>query len=324
MIATRPDNDAVVAVRYNRSVLETSLASYGGEGSLVWTDGADGALEERFREAIGTGWVSEVAVGPDVPLPLIKRLVPLAYESGRALRLVGARPIGELPPPSPTLCWTCEEIDGEVSWVMVRTAWPAWQMIVKRTFDLWVGMALTVALLPLLLFLALAVRLSSSGPILYRWHVLGRNGRPFTGYKFRTMVQDADKLKADLMAWNDMSGPVFKMARDPRITSIGHWLRKYSLDELPQIWSVIRGDMSLVGPRPPFRSEYEKFELWQMRKLSVVPGMTCLWQTGGRNKITNFADWARLDLEYIDNWSLMLDVKILARTATAVIGGTGH
>jgi lipopolysaccharide/colanic/teichoic acid biosynthesis glycosyltransferase len=180
-----------------------------------------------------------------------------------------------------------------------------------------------VALIPLLLLLAVAVRMSSPGPILYHWRVRGRHGRPFTGYKFRTMVQDADKLKADLMAWNDMSGPVFKMVMDPRVTSAGRWLRKYSLDELPQLWSVIKGDMSLVGPRPSFPSEYEKFELWQMRKLTVVPGMTCLWQSGGRNAISDFDEWVRLDLEYIDNWSLLLDFRILARTLPAVVRGTG-
>lgn len=324
MIAARPDY-SVVALRYTNAALETTLAGYGGEGSLVWADGEDDAvLEERFRQAIGLGWVSEIVVGPDVPLPLIQRLIPLAYQAGRALRLVGVHAISELPPPSPAHPWICEEVGGEVTWVLARPAWPAWQIVVKRAFDLWVSMALTVALIPLLLLLALAVRLSSPGPVFYRWNVLGRNGRPFTGYKFRTMVQDADKLKAELMAWNDMSGPVFKMAMDPRVTSVGRWLRKYSLDELPQLWSVIKGDMSLVGPRPSFRSEYERFELWQMRKLTVVPGMTCLWQATGRNTISEFDEWARLDLEYIDTWSLWLDVKILARTALAVVGGTGH
>lgn len=143
------------------------------------------------------------------------------------------------------------------------------------------------------------------------------------GYKFRSMVRDADELKPTLEPYNEMNGPAFKMQKDPRVTPIGRFLRKYSLDELPQLWSVLIGDMSLVGPRPPARSEFEQFEPWQRRKLSVKPGITCLWQINGRNQIRDFAEWARLDLEYIDNRSLWLDIKILVRTALVVLRGTG-
>jgi lipopolysaccharide/colanic/teichoic acid biosynthesis glycosyltransferase len=324
MIASRPDY-AAVSLRYSCPVLETTLTGYAGEGVTVWADDeGDELLDERFREIVGLGWVSEVVVGPEAPLPLTQRLVALASEIGRPIRLVGIGSVGDISTPSPEQRWIREAIDGQTTWVLTRSAWPIWQIVLKRTLDLWLGMLLTVALLPLLIMLTLAVRLSSPGPILYRWNVLGRYGRPFTGYKFRTMVENADTLKAQLMASNDMSGPVFKMTRDPRVTSIGRWLRKYSLDELPQLWSVIKGDMSLVGPRPTFRSEYERFELWQMRKLSVVPGITCLWQSSGRNAIRDFSEWARLDLEYIDHWSLWLDVKILVWTVRAVLGGTGH
>ena len=137
------------------------------------------------------------------------------------------------------------------------------------------------------------------------------------------MFADADERKADLMAQNIMDGPVFKMDHDPRVTPLGRFLRKFSLNELPQLWSVLKGDMSLVGPRPAFKHELDRYEFWQKRKLSIRPGITCLWQVRGRNKIRKFDDWVRMDLEYIDNWSLWLDFKILFRTIWVVLSGTG-
>jgi exopolysaccharide biosynthesis polyprenyl glycosylphosphotransferase len=194
----------------------------------------------------------------------------------------------------------------------------------KRLVDMVASAVLLCLFSPVLVLTALAVKLSSSGPILYTWRVIGEQGREFTGYKFRTMVQDADTRKADLWGHNEMAGPVFKMASDPRTTRVGRFLRKYSIDELPQLYSVLKGDMSLVGPRPAFRNELERYELWQKRKLSIRPGITCLWQVNGRNKIHDFDDWVKLDLEYIDNWSLWLDFKILLRTAWVVVAGTGR
>ena len=194
---------------------------------------------------------------------------------------------------------------------------------IKRLFDLSIaGLALLI-LSPFLLIVALLVKLTSSGPIFYPWHVVGRHGRPFRGFKFRTMVQNADELKTQLLRENEMNGPVFKMKDDPRITPVGRILRKYSIDELPQLWSVLMGDMSLVGPRPAFAAEYEKYEDWQRRRLSVTPGITCLWQVNGRNQIKDFDEWVRLDLEYIDHWSLWLDMRILFQTAIVVLRGTG-
>jgi lipopolysaccharide/colanic/teichoic acid biosynthesis glycosyltransferase len=153
--------------------------------------------------------------------------------------------------------------------------------------------------------------------------VLGRHAQPFIGYKFRTMVTDADALKDQLRARNEMSGPVFKLRNDPRVTGFGRWLRRYSIDELPQLWSVLKGDMSLVGPRPPSAEEFLQFEPWQWHKLAVTPGITCLWQVGGRSEINDFAEWAALDLEYIRRWSLWLDAQILLRTVPAVLSARG-
>jgi lipopolysaccharide/colanic/teichoic acid biosynthesis glycosyltransferase len=191
--------------------------------------------------------------------------------------------------------------------------------MLKRIFDIVISAALLVVLSPLLLLIAFAIRVSSGSPILYEWNVIGKNGKPFKGHKFRTMVQNADELKALLLDRNEMRGPVFKLRNDPRVTPIGRILRKFSLDELPQLWSVLKGDMSLVGPRPPLAYEYEHFEEWQKRKLTVRPGMTCLWQVSG--KPADFREWLRLDFEYIDRWSLWLDLQILFKTTFVVLTG---
>lgn len=195
-------------------------------------------------------------------------------------------------------------------------------MALKRGGDFVGALLLTLVTLPIMLAAALAVGLDSRGPVLFKQVRSGRSGRRFMLYKFRTMTCDAEKKKASLWNRNEMSGPVFKIKDDPRITAIGKFLRKYSIDELPQLFNVIAGDMSLVGPRPPLPSEVMGYEPWQRRKLSVRPGLTCLWQVNGRNAI-DFNDWMRLDLEYIDSWSPALDLKILARTIPTVLKGSG-
>jgi len=197
-------------------------------------------------------------------------------------------------------------------------------LFIKRVVDVIVSAALLVVFSPLFAVIAVALKITApKEQVFYRWRVIGYRGRPFTGYKFTTMVGDADTKRAELMHLNEMSGPVFKIKHDPRVTPFGRFLRKFSLNELPQLWSVLIGDMSLVGPRPAGSWEIGQYENWHKRKLSFRPGITCLWQVRGRNAISSFDDWVRMDLEYIDNWSLWLDVKILARTAWVVVAGSG-
>lgn len=175
---------------------------------------------------------------------------------------------------------------------------------------------------PIMISAAIAIKLETPGPVFFKQTRSGANGRPFPLYKFRTMTADAERHKDSLRNLNEMSGPVFKIKQDPRVTQVGRLLRKYSIDEIPQFINVLRGEMSLVGPRPPLPSEVAKYEPWQRRKLSVKPGLTCIWQVSGRNQI-DFEDWMRLDLEYIDNWSLWLDARILAKTIPTVLRGDG-
>jgi lipopolysaccharide/colanic/teichoic acid biosynthesis glycosyltransferase len=197
-----------------------------------------------------------------------------------------------------------------------------WQAAAKRLLDVVVaGMALAV-LFPLFPVVALAIKLTSRGPLLYTWPVVGRGGRPLRAYKFRTMVVGADGMKHLLLEQNESTGPVFKMRRDPRVTAVGRILRRFSIDELPQLWSVLKGDLSLVGPRPVLVSEWAQFNAWQRRKLDVTPGMICLWHIRGQPR--SFDEWVRLDLEYIDTWSLWLDLKVLARGAAYLVTGRNY
>jgi lipopolysaccharide/colanic/teichoic acid biosynthesis glycosyltransferase len=197
------------------------------------------------------------------------------------------------------------------------------QQFMKRTLDIVVAFSLLVLLSPVFLIVALLIKLTSPGPVFYEFRVLGKNARRFVAYKFRTMVQDADELKPALLRYNEMRGPAFKMRNDPRITPVGRWLRKMSIDELPQLWSVLVGDMTLVGPRPPFPEEFVQYKSWQLGRLAVTPGITCIWQVTGRSDISDFDEWAALDAEYIRNWSLWLDFKILLMTIPAVLRGKG-
>jgi exopolysaccharide biosynthesis polyprenyl glycosylphosphotransferase len=217
-----------------------------------------------------------------------------------------------------------DELLGYPLLVFRTTPETSWQGVAKQLMDFFGALFLLIALSWLLAILAILIKFTSPGPVLFRQQRSGLNGAPFTLYKFRTMGTNAEQLKHELEAMNEMSGPVFKVTNDPRVTPIGRFLRKYSLDELPQLFNVLRTEMSLVGPRPLPVDEVKRFENFaHRRRLSVKPGLTCLWQISGRNQITDFKEWVRLDLEYIDNWSLWLDIKILVRTIPAVFTGSG-
>ncbi len=220
---------------------------------------------------------------------------------------------------------TVDDFYGRPTLVFRSAPEASWQGVAKQLIDVvGAGLMLFVVGPFIMLPAALLIRLSSPGPIFFRQQRSGLNGRPFTMLKFRSMETDAEQRQQELAAFNELAGPVFKVTNDPRITPVGRLLRKHSIDELPQLWNVLRGEMSLVGPRPLPVDEVRRFnDLAHRRRLSVKPGLTCLWQVCGRSNVKDFRDWVRLDLEYIDNWSLWLDLKILLRTIPVVLLGTG-
>jgi len=197
-----------------------------------------------------------------------------------------------------------------------------WQLFIKRILDVFIAITGLLLLSPLMIFIALLIKYTSKGPIFFRQVRSGLNGRKFTLYKFRSMQAGAEVRQKELAKRNEMDGPVFKIKHDPRITAVGRFMRKLSIDELPQLLNVLKGDMSLVGPRPPIPAEVEMYESWQRRRLSMKPGLTCIWQVSGRNNI-DFDRWMELDLMYIDNFSLWKDFKILFRTFFVVLTGYG-
>ena len=253
------------------------------------------------------GWLRSVTEACDY-FRVTLRIIPeaLLMESFRDLTLPRSGPLQ-----LPQIVFTPRHLDSDA-------------LFVKRAIDIVVSATLLAVLSPLFVLIAAAIKLTTPRlSVFYPWRVIGYKGRPFTGYKFTTMAADADERKTELIHLNEMTGPVFKIKDDPRVTRFGRFLRKYSLNELPQLWSVLKGDMSLVGPRPAGPHELPRYELWHKRKLAVQPGVTCLWQVRGRNQISNFDEWVRMDLEYIDHWSLWLDIRILLRTAWVVVAGTG-
>ena len=217
-----------------------------------------------------------------------------------------------------------EELNGRPMLVFHSAPEVSWQSLIKRGVDIFGAVFFLLIFGLPFAFFALLVKFKSPGPIFFRQQRAGLHGEPFTMLKFRTMVSDAEQLRKELEQYNEMTGPVFKITNDPRITGVGKVLRKYSIDEWPQLFNVLKGEMSLVGPRPLPLDEVARFDdMAHRRRLSVKPGLTCLWQVRGRNNVRDFRDWVRLDLEYIDNWSLWLDFTILVRTVPVVLVGAG-
>jgi len=194
----------------------------------------------------------------------------------------------------------------------------------KYILDFVIASTVIILWSPLLIIIGIMIKITSNGPIIFKQKRVGLHGREFYIYKFRTMMQDAEKMQLKIMDQNEMSGPVFKIKNDPRITKIGKYLRKTSLDELPQFFNVIKGDMSLVGPRPPIMSEVKQYKPWQLRRLSMRPGITCIWQTMPRRNSISFEEWMKMDLQYIDNWSLETDLLLTVKTIKTVFMGSGQ
>jgi exopolysaccharide biosynthesis polyprenyl glycosylphosphotransferase len=261
--------------------------------------------------------VDEVVLAcPRSILPLTEHVVALCAQVGVPVTLVSDLFGDYLPSPRSTRFGSLPAL----SFATVHHS-PV-KLLVKRGFDVVVSGTMLVLALPVLTLAAVAIKLTSPGPVLFRQVRCGLHGRRFAMLKLRTMYEDAEQRQAELAHLNECSGPVFKIRNDPRVTPVGRLLRRYSIDELPQLWNVLSGDMSLVGPRPPIPGEVDQYHPSQRRRLSMRPGLTCLWQVQGRNEI-GFEDWVKLDLEYIDGWSLGTDLRILARTLPAVLRGTG-
>ena len=191
--------------------------------------------------------------------------------------------------------------------------------VIKRLIDVVCSFIGVVVLSPLFIIIAIIIKTTSKGPVFFSQKRVGKDGKEFDMYKFRSMVVNAEELKEKLAAQNEMSGPMFKMKDDPRVTRVGKFIRKTSIDELPQLWNVLKGDMSLVGPRPSLPKEVAQFEDWMYRRLEVKPGLTCYWQVSGRNNI-DFEDWMKLDVKYVDERSILIDIKLIFKTVGVLFG----
>ena len=276
------------------------------------------ATLSEFESALKKNSIDEVLFTEvSENFPAVKQLASIASEEGVGVSLV------------PDF-FSLEVIRSEVSYfgkyplVNYRSS-PSERpsYVLKRILDFVISTILLVVLSPLFLFIAIQIKFSSKGPIFFTQKRVGLNGRIFTMYKFRSMLQGSERLQEKMGRKNEMVGPAFKVTQDPRITKFGKFLRKYSLDELPQLINILLGDMSLVGPRPPLPTEVNLYERKQRRRLSMPPGLTCIWQVSGRSDIIDFEEWAQMDLEYIDQWSLGLDMKLLAQTIPVVFRGVG-
>ena len=279
---------------------------------------------DKLKSLLEEQTIDEVVFG--IPLKKIENVheyIFLAEQMGINVRILPDFQINAIQYYPQTASVHLEQFMGLPTLSLFSTPTKDSELLVKAIID-YCGATLGVLLLsPFLLFIALLIKCTSTGPVFFLQERCGLNGRRFMVYKFRTMVANAEQLKAELEEANEMDGPVFKITNDPRITTIGKFLRKTSLDELPQLFNVLKGEMSLVGPRPPIPAEVEQYRIWQRRRLSMKPGITCIWQVSGRNAIS-FEQWMNMDLEYIDNWSLKLDFKLLMMTVREVTIGGGR
>jgi exopolysaccharide biosynthesis polyprenyl glycosylphosphotransferase len=321
---------------------------------LAATDGASAlrlatALSQKDyqRVLVPVGILCDEPVPADFPFPRVGALDEAAeYIHHHTVDIVAILPDGMSHPQSMALFQLCQT-EGIETWLMPgylgtalcppmldeiesmpiilfsSTTHSMVALFFKRLFDIIGSLFLIILFSPLLLIIAILVKATSPGPLIFTQERSTLRGRTFPMHKFRTMVQGAEKMLDELQSQNESTGPTFKIQNDPRVTRVGRFLRRYSLDELPQLFNVLVGQMSLVGPRPPIPAEVEKYEPWQRRRLSMRSGCTCLWQIGGRNALS-FDEWMTLDLQYIDTWSLWLDFKILAKTLSAMIRGTGY
>lgn len=276
-----------------------------------------GTLDD-IEQVLHSRVVDEVAIAlPVQALRMIEPITRLCEDEGRMVRI----PMHEMELTLPG--GRIEEFDGITILSLLYGPDRVLSLAAKRLFDIAVAAAALVSLAPLSAALALWIRRLDGAPVLFRQTRVGLHGRPFTMLKFRTMVTDAEARRAELAALNEIQGPAFKLSRDPRLTRSGPLLRRTSLDELPQLWNVLRGEMSLVGPRPPLPAEVAGYDVWHRRRLSMKPGITGAWQIGGRHE-PDFDRWVQLDLDYIDRWSLWLDLKIMLRTIPALVAQTGR
>ena len=271
---------------------------------------------ERLRQLTRLHFIDEVVIAHALPTEQVILLLEEARELGIDIRAVSGL-YGDLAAHA-----TIEYLGVYPVTALHRSQSRAFSHFFKRVFDILFSLAVMIAVFPLMFVIALTIRMDSQGPVFYVSERIGKRGRVFPCFKFRTMVRDAEQKKRELAALNERDGILFKVKNDPRITRIGRILRKYSLDELPQFFNVFRGEMSVVGPRPPIASEVEKYELEHFRRLEVMPGLTGLWQVHARQD-SSFAKYIELDTAYVESWSFWLDIKILLRTAQVVIRGTG-
>lgn len=271
---------------------------------------------ERLRQLTRLHFIDEVVIAQALPTEQVIELLEEARELGLDIRTISGL-YGGL-----TANASIEYLGVYPVASLHRSKSRIFELFFKRIFDIAFSIVALAAAFPIMLVIALAVRIDSAGPIFYVSERIGKRGRVFPCFKFRTMVKDAEKRKKELIALNERDSILFKVTNDPRVTRVGRILRKYSLDELPQLFNVLRGEMSLVGPRPPIASEVEKYELEHFRRLEVMPGLTGLWQVHARQD-GSFAKYIEMDTAYVENWSFWLDVKILVRTAHVVVRGTG-